>query len=230
MKIKFSTTDKLAFENFPPIPAKKLLPDWYKQLALRPEKMDAKQLIKNGISVNSFTIKGCTPVADYLTNGYILRASSDILITPERQADIKDFWWVSKHARVGTHVHGQCPIKINNANNVYIKILLDWCIETPKGYSCYFYQPEFFFQDKFRLLPAIVDTDTYKYPINFPGLVLAEDTFTIAAGTPLMVVFPFKREDWDSEINYLTEERLSPVRLYFERGYKKLFHKQKNFN
>lgn len=234
LQITFSTTDKLALEHFPPVPAKKLIPEWYKDVPVHLEEINAKSVIQSGMDIsagiNFLTIKGCIPVADYLTSGYIIRAASDIVITPERDGDNKFFWWLSNHSKVDTHTHQQCPIKIKGVRNTYMKLISDWCVETPAGYSCYFYQPELFFEDRFKLFPAIVDTDSYNHQISFPGLVLAEENFVITAGTPLMVVFPFKREEWAMQTNHLKEKTPNPITLFIERAYKNMFHKQKKFN
>ena len=85
----------------------------------------------------------------------------------------------------------------------------------------------------FRIFDAIVDTDVY--PARFPYAFLIKNDFKgiIKAGTPLIQVIPFKREDFISEIidaNY--EEIKTQQNVAFSRfsgAYRKLFWKRKKF-
>lgn len=236
--IEFATGNSIALEMFPPTPAKKIIPDWYKEMDLYRagvDPMDAKQAVESG-STTPLTVKGCPPVLDYLTSGYMLLAHSDTLITPQLPEDkegIKNWYWRSNAANVSAHSHSQCPIKINGFKNEYFKWSNPWVIKTPKGYSCYFYQPEFFLETRFKFFPGIVDTDGYNSEaVHFPGVILSNEPFVIKAGTPIMVVFPFKREDWSSKARLLTENekhRINPVYAFLEKGYKTLFHKKKSY-
>lgn len=230
MKIKFSTDNKVALELFPPIPAKKLLPDWYKKAPLHVCELDANM---NGGT--NFSVKGCLPLQDYITHGYILRAPHDVILTPCMRGDTHTFNWRIPTGSFGIHPHEQCPTQMQNRKNDYIKVMSCWSVETPRGYSSYFYQPEYFLEERFRLFPGIVDTDDYNAnsscdPVHFPGVLLAKETIVLEAGTPLMVVFPFKREEWVSNVELHEPIRHKTVSAFISRGYKKLFHKLKNFD
>jgi hypothetical protein len=218
---------------FPPVELKKMTPDWYKNLSLNMpgiDSMDAKNMVQ-GEHQTSFTIKGCIPVLDYVTSGYVLVAHSDILITPEVLEGMpKNFWWKSNGAKVGAHNFSQCPVKINNTENTYFKITNPWSIETPSGYSCLFYQPEYHMETRFKLFPAIVDTDKYTQEVHFPGVVLAEKSFIIEAGTPLMVVFPFKRDSWVKTVSLEEKPKANPLSYFLSRAYKRLCHVKKEYN
>lgn len=238
MKIEFKTNNEIAFNHFKPIPSKKLMPDWYKNMPTSIkgiDKMNAKKFAESN-SQTHFTIKGCVPVLDYITSGYILTSHTDILITPEfiQEKDTKTFWWKSNGMKVESHGNEQCPIKINNVNNEYWKFMSAWAIKLPKGYSCYFYQPEYFMETRYKLFPAIVDCDGYNFqPVNFPGVILSNESFIIKAGDPIMAVFPFKRDDWKSEINLLSNEETNKPNVFFtylERAYKNLFHSKKSYD
>jgi hypothetical protein len=118
---------------------------------------------------------------------------------------------------------------IDGKKKVYIKFALPWVVKTPPGYSCLFYQPEFLFNENFRLFPGIVDCDTYGQQVNFPAYTLKQGSFKIDAGTPLIVVLPYKRDEWASKIELASGSNPNLVARYFERGYKKLFHNKKSF-
>lgn len=226
MKIQFTCENPAIAEHFPPVPASKMLPEWYKKLPRYTEKLSAKRVFENEEN-QDLTVKACVPVMDYVQNGYILRASYDIALQPEMFGEEKG-WWSSSSEKVLSHPHKQCPVRINNHKNAYIKIVNPWTIKTPPGYSCYFYQPDFFLEERYKLFPAIVDTDTFDTAVNFPGIILSDENLVINAGDPLMAVFPFKRESWEQEIT-VAETKQTAISLFLEYGYKKLFHKPKSF-
>jgi hypothetical protein len=231
MKVQFTTNDKVALELFPPVPANKLLPEWYKNM---PRYIDGEKNITSlsiGQNNNRIpqTIKSCLPVQDYVTSGYIIRAASDIVITPDVKSESVAWWWSSSEDMCQAHPHKQCPISINKEKHNYIKFKNSWHIKTPKGYSSYIYQPEFFFNENLQLLPGIVDTDVHTDTISFVGVLKTKETFVIKAGDPMMAVFPFKREDWSHAIQYTETIMPSAIQRFFERGYQTLFHKQKNY-
>jgi hypothetical protein len=228
-QIKFFSDDEVAVNHFPPVPASKSIPDWYRDLPLRldDEVVTAQKFINSGYHT-PFSIKGCVPVSDYITSGYVIRASADIIITPEKTGGESGFVWGSRQGACDVHQHKQCPVSMRGQRHHYIKLMTPWRVATPAGYSCYFYQPEFMLNENIRLFPAVVDTDGYNNAVNFPGVITTDQTFTICAGDPLMVVFPFKRQDWDHTVSLATEPK-NPTAHFLERGYKKLFHNQKRY-
>jgi hypothetical protein len=60
---------------------------------------------------------------------------------------------------------------------------------------------------------GIIDTDKVHYPGSLPFFIAKGWSGTLKAGTPFAQIFPFKREDWSSEIvienplNMLTNNR-----------------------
>lgn len=231
MKIKFICDNELVAEHFPPLPAANMRPEWYKELSFYPNKhqQTAKEMLEINEHRASMTVKACMPVKDYIEQGYILRYPSDIAVTPENGPERK--WWHAVSGNgvsAGSHPHYQMPVKLQEKEHEYFKVQQPWIVRTPPGYSCYFYQPEFFFDDKVRFLPGVVDTDTYDSPVNFPGVVTATESFTLKAGDPMMVVFPFKREAWTHEVG-VEKQRPTAVHLFLEGGYRKLFRKKKSF-
>lgn len=231
MNIKFLSSDRVAVDMFPPVPASKMLPDWYKELGryVGGAPMTAPaELARNNYKIPQ-TVKGCPPVLDYLTSGYIIRMPADLSISPTPDGDIKS--WESAGVIPCTgNPHAQMPIHIHGRRHAYIKIMQDWVVKTPAGYSSYFYQPEFLFDERIKLFPAVVDTDTYPHPVNFPGIVTSTAPFVLAAGTPLMVVFPFKREEWAHSVEHmLAGPAPSLVDRIFQRGYQRFFRAKKIF-
>lgn len=229
--IKFITADEIVAKHFSVEPAKKLIPDWYKQTPriLGDESIDT--LAKVGGTSNR-SIKACVPVMDYLTSGYIIKTTSHTKFQNDNadgQSGVK--YATSDQSTIATHAHKQCPVKIDGELKTYIKFNSPWIIKTPPGYSCYFYQPFFHMENRFAVMPAIVDTDTYDKPINFPGWIIGNDEVEVEPGTPLIAVFPFKREGWVSEV--IVDEKEVTKKTLFDRflseAYKRFYWSAKSY-
>ena len=103
----------------------------------------------------------------------------------------------------------KCPYAQKNKNLPINKILNPWIIKTSPGYSCLFLPPLNNEDDRFSIIPGIVDTDTFESEVNFP-FVCNGDKYprlktTIEQGTPYVQVIPFKRDSW-----YFEKEIIKP--------------------
>jgi hypothetical protein len=244
MKIKFTPSTDIA-ANFPPVPIKHRLPDWYKGVEVYSNIFNSTEDFFDKNSPYEpgsvpFTVKKCIPVLDYLTSGYLIPFCSDIFIKPTEEDGFKSYKWASPYVESNAvdehgHPHRQCPISINNHKHHYIKFSLQWAIKTPPGYSTLLYQPFYEFQNKISLFPAIVDTDKYDNIVNIPGYVNTDKSFMIKAGDPFMVAFPFKREEWkmdiDKDLFKENKTEFYKLKLYKFFGiYKDFFHSKKKYN
>ena len=214
-----------------PKPIKLNIPDWYKKLEH---------------SVNNRTIKGCIPVLDSLTFGYSLSIPVDISIhhnvtnKDKNGKEFKDSFYgcpieknmpseginINDGTHLSNHPIGQLegsPHVEKNKNLPFYKIANPWIIKTPPGYSCLFVPPLNNEDDRFTILPAIVDTDTFHKEINFP-IVLNGDKYpnletTLKKGTPYAQVIPFKRNNWKMKLSTMDEKKnmlnnfLYPLRM-----------------
>jgi hypothetical protein len=187
------------FDFFPPTPAIKIIPDWYKNT---PEYMSGKKLIEDAKSTS--TIKKCIPVLDAMTAGYILYTQVDVQVT---QVDDKPYYqWASQDA-ISFHPIVQAPLHPNKNDAPYPKWSNPYGIKTPKGYSTLFVPPLHNPNGIFTVLPGLVDTDSYFANVNFP-FVLNDVKWEgmIPAGTPMVQVIPIKRDVWKMGIG-LDKER-----------------------
>jgi hypothetical protein len=235
--VRFSSDNAVAFEHFKPVPVKTVMPDWFAKLEMRHAgaHTSAKDFIERGLDVKhvrsqGFTAKACMPMRDYMTSGYVLKTHSDISFTVEQDEEGNEQYWyvTSDSSALGGHGNIQLPSTGDGVKRDYIKFINPWTIRTPPGYSCLFYQPEYLFEDRFRLFPATVDTDKYDQPINFPGKLLKRGSFIIEAGTPIMCVFPFKRDDFTSEVVF-GKEKASVIAHVLSGAYKKFFRVKRSY-
>ncbi len=234
MKIKFICGDRHVAKHFPPIPASKSRPDWYNNLP---------GFLGKPLS-SPPTIKKCMPIYDHITAGYIVHNPVEQEITtqtrPSEHGDVKGFVrrypqaWTNQEEQEG-HLHSQCPIHVNNEERRdYITFSVPWRIETPPGYSCLIQQPYFEFEKRFTLFPGIVDTDTIDVPwVNWPGHMNTTDgeSVKVQPGTPLMQIIPFKREDWEMEVEVDESgiKRDTSLKFFLTNAYARIFHRKKSY-
>jgi len=228
MKIEFTCYDPSIAKNYPPIPASKIIPDWYKNIPLDLE-YDENYVKKEGIS----TIKRCIPVLDYMTNGYVLvnplHTSAKTLLDEQGIRTVEH--WSIDQDYISAHPYSQCPVVMDGERSHYFKISNPWKVKTPPGYSCFFYQPYYGLNQDYDLFPGIVDTDKHDDTVNLVGL--AKRNFELMPGDPLMIVFPFKRDNWESEIKYEDFRKVNRyhyfIKTIWHGTYSKMFNSKKKF-
>ena len=227
--IEFSAhEDYFALKEDYPVPIKLNIPEWYKKL---------EHTILNR------TVKGCIPFLDTLISGYLLKIPQDLYIRHnfdnknDKDEIVKDSFQTfalhdsSMHIRAkylnlnsGIDVHPTeqlkgSPFIEKNKNLPFYKITNPWKIKTPKGYSCLFVPPLNNSDDRFSIIPAIVDTDTYPNEINFP-IIINGDKYpiletTIKKGTPYVQIIPFKRDSWKMSLKPRKQKEIQNSRLFY---------------
>jgi hypothetical protein len=228
-EIEFSAhEDYFKLKEDYPTPIKLNIPGWYKNL---------EHTIENK------TVKGCMPFLDSLTSGYLLKFPQDFHIKHnidkknEKGEDFKDSFQtfglhdmqqilnakkINLNSGIDTHSLNQLegsPLIEKNKNFPFYKILNPWKIKTPKGYSCLFVPPLNNSDDRFYIIPAIVDTDTFPNEINFP-IVINGDKYpvletTIKKGTPYVQIIPFKRDSWKMKLKLSKQKEIQNNRLFY---------------
>jgi hypothetical protein len=184
-----------------PVSAKEVVPKWYKDLS--------RYSVGDKINVNesgaaNMSVKACMPFLDTLTSGYIIKLHCDILV---EWADEDNFTmkWTSDIPPLtprGKSVADSIPTAEG-----YTSFSQAWEIKypfkTPRGYSVLIAQPFNRLDLPTLATSGIVDAD---FGIGSGGVPFAlKKGFSgiIEAGTPILQMFPFKRESWKKErINF----------------------------
>jgi hypothetical protein len=228
-EIEFSAhEDYFKLKEDYPSPIKLNIPEWYKKLEH---------------SLENKTVKGCMPFLDTLTSGYLLKIPQDFNIKHninnqnEKGEKFKDSFqtfglydvnplitakYLNLNSGIDVHPVKQLegsPLIEKNKNMSFYKILNPWKIKTPKGYSCLFLPPLNNSDDRFSIIPGIVDTDTFPNEINFP-IVINGDKYTvlettIKKGTPYVQVIPFKRDSWKMFLKPREQKEIQNSRLFY---------------
>lgn len=223
------------YENndFKPVPADNVLPDWYKKT----DTFIGGKKIPGEYGQTLATIKKCMPVFDAMTSGYIIFSPADLYITQDfdekENKDVPFLQWASENL-ISFHSLEQAKLHPSNWGLKYPKFQNQWSIETPLGYSCLFITPQH--RDlPFTIFPGIVDTDKYNHPVNFP-FVLNDPKFEglIPAGTPIAQVIPFKRDSWNMKFGLKKEKDKSynifrRLKAGFFNVYKENYWSKKSF-
>lgn len=170
-----------------PVPAKSMLPDWFKKL---PAVDKANVTATN----NGLTIKRCMPFLDALTTGWIIPVAATVRLEVRDGGNTVDAGWEIDKVMVSSHAMHQVagnpreprpPCKMHNY----------WTIKTPPGWSCLFVPPLNRHNAVIEIVSGIVDTDTYTSLINFPFFATAPDgIYTLERGSPLVQLIPFRRQ------------------------------------
>jgi hypothetical protein len=207
-----------------PQPASRFIPEEYKKLGR--------------FTDNNFhapTVKTCMPFLDSLTAGYIIPFDQDYVVDPIET----DFTgWPANRKPLddfGFHNKAQLPEswKKFSGDNAG-KFMNKWLIKTPPGYSCLFIKPMNRIEERFDIIPGIVDTDTYINTINFPFILRKRDKqFLIKKGEPMIQVIPFKRDSWKMWSGFYFEKAHAKILNILESEwmdrYKKWFWSKKSF-
>ena len=239
-----SHKDYVDLKEDQPIPIKLNIPEWYKKLSH---------------TVENKTVKGCMPFLDSLTSGYLLKIPQDLQITHNKinpdtdkldgfynAGDLDDQILYAKSINLGkktASVHPPVqlegsPYVEKNKNLPFYKIINPWIIKTPPGYSCLFVSPLNNTDDRFSIIPAIVDTDTFPNEINFPIVINGDKYSTLDTllkkGTPYVQVIPFKRDTWKMKVIGKNTEEIRKGKTFYGltilHTYKNKYWNKKSWN
>lgn len=180
-----------------PVPAATLIPKWYKNIS-RFTNGD-KIMISDSGQVN-VGVKTCAPFLDAITTGYIVKLHCDILV------EIIDgrtrLTWASNVAPLSgrpDEASSQMP-KVPGFGPFSQAWELQTGFKVPKGYSILITQPFNRLDLDTFITSGIIDADDPLGPGGVPFAIREGFEGIIKAGTPIAHMFPFKRENWKSEI------------------------------
>jgi len=169
----------------PVLPAKKCLPDWWKNINI------------NTNEAKTFgTIKKCPGIFDILNYGWVLTAWCDIALNVNSNMSVA---WEFSDRKTQAQIHEPQQFLVHTPKHIYekyscvFKIKCPWLVKTSPGYSVMLLDPYYHFNEFFDTAAGILDSDIYP---NLNPLLLIKKCgeFLIEKDTPLMLIYPFKRE------------------------------------
>ena len=185
-------------EEIQPKPAKKFLPDWWKDMPLQNQE--------------GSTAKVCPSMGDYFSNGYVLPMWMDATFQYSKEKNEFNisqaggpFPLMASHSNSQLLDYIDVSFNGKDATNIF-KAVSPWKIITSPGYSVLQLPMFYNFNKDFTVLPGIIDTDIYNV-INVQMLHYGngEEVF-IKRGEPLCVYVPFKRTKYNFSFSAQTEQ------------------------
>lgn len=225
--IKFFSQPKF-LKLGPPVPSKRVIPDWYKQAE---STFDA-----NGKEMAG--LKKCMPFMDTMVAGYFVTTPVDIHVTIDSDGNPK-FSWNGPESLRGfidersKDLGGTMPRPAGHLPN-HLIFAGYWGWKTPRGWSTLVVHPLNRYDLPFTISAGIVDSDHFNAPGNIPFFLKEGFEGTIPAGTPFAHIIPIKRSSWlmsDNSTAMADVEKIqgSLVRLDGTK-YKSIFWRRKEFN
>lgn len=200
-KIEFHNVIKGLDEIYSIKKSSSLLPDWWKKT-----NPNDGQRFYNGTPLVPGNIKKCPGISDFLLDGHIIPAWTDMFIDPTQPGPRGDSCKIDV-----AMVSQSCTINAFNTSTFreylppqikcdhIIRIQTPWAIKTSSGHSIQILDPFYFFNTDFVCAPGILDTDAY-HSLSVQLMVKSDKPFIIPFGSPLCIVRPFKREKYTSKI------------------------------
>jgi len=219
--INFKARSKTEFDiQLKPYPAVKGLPKWFLDedpyVAHQSGGVadDGRVHVRNRAS--NATFKKCVPLLDGMSSGYIIPLWTDVEVVDDIE-NPSIYWKTQKDV---FDMHGTDTKKISTPPGYHSQVFKYnncWIPHTPKGYSCLIVSPIGHNDLPFRVVPAIVDTDSSKIELVFPLWVKKGVSSIVEKGTPIAQIIPFKRDNWESTFDYYEDEYYKNV--IEERGF-----------
>lgn len=213
-----------------PKAAKSYIPDWYKK---------APQFRGGEMKVQPYglnkDLKLCAPFLDALTSGYCLELPADVLVERNEEGGVRFFWGDLERFIIirdeDQAVHLPKPTGFDKRMYAWA---MPFGIELPPGYSCMITHPLNRYDLPFITTSGVIESDNYVPGGEIPFFLQTGFTGVIPAGTPFIQIFPFKRENWESEKTPFDKSKfdrqMSVVAKYLFGGYKKHLWVKKTYN
>jgi hypothetical protein len=222
-KIEFFT-DHEELLDFAPVPARKVLPDWFKQMSPAIDLPPGKSRFPFGLSralrlsnVNA-TIRRCPGVISYLSEGYLIPLWSDFLVQIRGEqvycVGSNELAHASPHSKQMQYTTMPLPEGYLEDS---VKFTNPWKVRTAPGWSVLLSQPFYHFEQRFTAVPGVVDSDVYHH-IHVNTFFRKGDTdHQLKMGMPFVHVMPFERQALDYDVRVMTDaDRKCMKRLDFK--------------
>jgi len=200
-KVLFRTEPDLLDFIPQPIPARSVIPEWFKKLDSFYDHEETK--------VKQRTIKRCPPVLDAMVSGWLIPTVAEINIVVSNNGE--GVSWYTEFDRSVIEPHSNEQIKGHpDLPKPPLKFINHWHMKTPPGWSTLFTPLVNREQEFFTPMSGIVETDKHEANVNFPSFVTKEDgSYIIPPGTPIVQAIPFKRGfDKKPEIRAFSNDEL----------------------
>lgn len=222
MKIKFISNNPLMTEknSLTPEPSIKNIPEWF---------INADRYAKDN-NHNTYigpdggkipTWKACPAIYDILGTGYMLKTPCDIEFVETEKGLLANIQNVVHYNFIQYRQPMPGFESPPGYRSNHFAWYADWAPLVPDGYSVLYSQPFNRFDLPFLNTSGIVDNDKVSIPGTMPFFIREGWSGLLPAGTPFMQLLPFKRDDWESEYEFLDEKQIVRRNLKNSKFYRR---------
>jgi hypothetical protein len=239
-KIKFVPSSQYALNEIdPPVPAKKIVPQWYKNGEMFISKKTHKVAKYNEDDISG-GLKSCIPFLDAMISGYFICSWEDYYVATSDV--LEDFYPVQKNPynnnyekknsenskmveeRTGDIGHTMPRPSGFCKNHMILKG--QWGVRLPRGWSLILTHPLNRFDLPFITTSGIIDSDEWWTGGNIPFFFEKNFEGVIPKGTPFAQIIPVKRSSWVSNVsklsitrsNYISEKARSVTTGWYKKN------------
>jgi len=195
-----------------PTPALQCLPDWLKSMPSLAKTRDYEFQQKL-----TPTIKRCPGIIDFYKYAYIVKLWTDTIIHIKEDRE----WTFTQALEPGpTNAvwegfdENQCDKYIPSVEKT-LKVCTPWHVLTPKGYSMLQLPLWWEFNKDWEASAGVWDTDISPI-ININIIFKNLGIYRLAAGTPLVMLIPFKREKFEFSVTERTDFLHNIEKLWYK--------------
>lgn len=220
-RARFVPSNKYASQNIdPPVPAKSIVPDWYKsgEMAVSTK---TNKVAKPGESNIIGGMKSCMPFLDAIISGYFICLWEDLYVATTDK--VEAFYSVTKNPytdkyemknpqnlemveeRIGDM--GHTMPRPNGYCHNHMVFKGQWGVRLPKKWSLLVTHPMNRFDLPFITTSGIIDSDEWWTGGNIPFFFQKDFEGVIQKGTPIAQLIPIKRSSWASYVSELSVGR-----------------------
>jgi hypothetical protein len=205
-KIGFWSNRSANNDSTIPVPAKKIIPEWFAN-AKKYWKDENNQEFIVAPGEKGLGFKSCPALLDIFSSGYLLVTPCDVVVYKQDNKRLvvsaqgfDDFCESRPYMGEFNYPYGYGTDSFHWFPN--------WGFDLPKGYSALVLHPLNRYELPFLTTNGIIDSDKYGSPGLMPFFLKEDFTGIIPKGTPFAQIIPFKREDWKAEYKFLKEEEM----------------------
>jgi len=184
-----------------PTTASKIIPKWYSDADLYVKDNDTKEYVLGYDGERLPGFKACPALLDIFTTGYLLTTPCDLdFYDKEGTVDVKTELGYEDFCSARPDMESfNVPFGYNKSHFHWWP---NWAPETPEGHSVLYLNPINHFELPFITVAGIIDNDKFNTPGLMPFFLRKDFLGVIPKGTPYAQIIPFKRQDWEMELEF----------------------------
>lgn len=180
-------------EIIKPVPAKNLIPDWYK-------KSETSFKYKDG-NEEGLGLKTCIPFLDTMLSGYFILLQNNVYVKNTDEGILVEWDGDRRMLSERPLEQGKLMPKDSYHMNNHMAFYGMWGIKVPRRYSVLMTHPLNRGDLPFTTASGIVDSDKMIAWGNIPFFLKKDFEGVIKRGTPICQVIPFKRDTWAMSVD-----------------------------